>query len=101
MTADAPMERLQVDLVDFSSKKSRSQGKTYSYILSALDVFSRYLFLQPLAGKESVAVADVLKRIFQVFGYPSVVQTDKGSEFKGRIWYMFGLCFLRQGYRSF
>ena len=82
--AEAPMERLQVDLVDFTSFKSRHCGKTYSYVLAALDVFSRFLFLSPLVKKEPTEIAPHLEKLFQVFGRPIYVQTDKGSEFKGK-----------------
>ena len=83
VTASAPMEHLQVDLVDFSSCKSKCSGKTYSYVLASLDVFSRFLFLSPLVKKESAEVALHLKQLFSVFGPPQIVQTDRGSEFKG------------------
>jgi len=82
--AKEPFEILQVDLVDFSSLVSKKDRKQYSYVLSALDVFSRYIFLRPLVSKDSEEVATVLRNIFTVFGYPGRVQTDQGSEFKGR-----------------
>lgn len=84
VTADLPMERLQVDLVDFTSAKSRSGGKVYAYVFSALDVFSRFLFLSPLTNKESAEIVIQLEKIFHVFGRPTYVQTDQGSEFKGK-----------------
>ena len=81
--ASRPFERLQIDLVDFSNFKSCRNGKTYSFVLAVLDVFSRYLFLSPLVKKETSAVALEIKDIFHIFGYPEEIQTDKGSEFKG------------------
>lgn len=91
------MERLQVDLVDFSSFKSRANGKTFSYVLSSLDVFSRFIFLSPLVKKDSAEIVIHLKKIFQIFGSPVVVQTDQGSEFKGKFLY---IC-LREKYSIF
>ena len=85
VTANEPMEQLQVDLVDFSSCKSKSNRVTYSYISACLDVFSRFLFLKPLANKESSGIAQHLKTIFLQFGKPCTVQTDQGSEFKGKL----------------
>lgn len=83
VTADSPMERLQVDLVDFTSSMSHSNGIIYSYVFAALDVFSHFLFLSPLANKESAKIVGQLQNIFRVFGLPRFVQTDQGSEFKG------------------
>lgn len=79
----APFERIQIDLVDFSKNPSYSNGKHYHYILSVLDVFSRFLFLQPLEKKESSSVACVLMNLFYTFGYPEEIQSDQGGEFKG------------------
>jgi len=84
VTASSPMERLQVDLVDFSSFKSRANGKTFSYVLSSLDVFSRFIFLSPLVKKDSAEIVFHLRKIFRIFGCPVTIQTDQGSEFKGR-----------------
>jgi hypothetical protein len=82
--AEKPFNLLQVDLVDFSSFTSRSNKKTFSYVLAVLDVFSRFLFPRPLVSKEASEVALHLDMIFKVFGYPARVQTDQGSEFKGK-----------------
>ena len=57
-------------------------GNVYRYILSVLDVFSRFVFLIPLKNKESSEVAQYLS-IFNVFGKPKLLQTDGGSEFIG------------------
>ena len=79
-----PMDISQIDLVDFTNLKSRSNGKTYSYVLAMLDVFSRFLTFRPLVRKEPKEIVPHLKSIFEVFGLPKKVQTDKGSEFKGK-----------------
>lgn len=77
------MERVQADLVDFSKKKSVNHGKTYSYVLAVIDVFSRYLWLWPQVTKESKEIVPHLEKLFNVFGRPKITQTDQGSEFKG------------------
>ena len=76
----------QVDLVDFSLCKSKSNLITYFYVVACLDLFSRFVFLKPLVNKESsVIAAKHLKTIFLQFGKPCTVQTDQGSEFKGKL----------------
>uniref|UniRef100_A0A7M5XDJ8 Integrase catalytic domain-containing protein n=1 Tax=Clytia hemisphaerica TaxID=252671 RepID=A0A7M5XDJ8_9CNID len=83
--AEMPMEVIQIDLVDFTNFKSKSNGKTYSYVLAMLDVFSRFLVLRPLIKKEAKEIAPHIESIFNIFGIPKKVQTDKGSEFKGEV----------------
>lgn len=80
-------EIIQVDLVDFKSYRSTSKNKRYVYVLSVIDVFSRFLMLRPLTKKESASVAYELESIFQTFGNPKIIQTDQGSEFKGKTYY--------------
>ena len=83
--AKEPYESVQVDLVDFSKFQSTSSNKRYSFVLAVLDVFSRFVVLRPLVSKQASEVASHLESIFQIFGYPSRVQTDQGSEFKGNL----------------
>ena len=58
------------------------KGKTYQYILTVQDVFSRYLWLRPLTGKSSKLVARELKKLYTEVGRPRVIQSDNGGEFK-------------------
>ena len=58
------------------------KGKTYQYILTVQDVFSRYLWLRPLTGKSSKLVARELKKLYTEVGPPRVIQSDNGGEFK-------------------
>ena len=47
--AKQQMERCQIDLIVFEKKPSKDEnGNMYKYVLSCLDVFSRYIFLQRL-----------------------------------------------------
>ena len=50
----------QIDLADMRSMAVSTNGTQYNYVLSVLDVFSRYLWLRPLSGKNS---AEVLKNL--------------------------------------
>ena len=43
----------QIDLVDMRSMAVTKNGVEYNYILSLLDVFSRFLELRPLSSKDS------------------------------------------------
>ena len=82
--------RHQVDLMDLGKRGSvEFKGIVYRYVLSVMDVFSRFIWLRPLARKTSKAVAAELKAIYRENGLPIVLQSDQGSEFKGAVK---GLC---------
>ena len=79
------MDVCQTDLVIMEKHPpKRYSNKTYFYILTVMDVFSRYIFLKPLQSKESVEVASHLREIFFNIGVPNVTQCNGGSEFKVR-----------------
>ena len=44
-------ERCQIDLMDVRQKAAFHLGETYHYILSVIDIYSRYTFLRPLQIK--------------------------------------------------
>ena len=78
-------ERNQIDLVNMSSIAITIEDKTYKYILSVIDIFSRYLHLRPLESKDSYGIAQALVEIYNDHGTPEIIQSDQGSEFKGTV----------------
>ncbi|XP_049926648.1 uncharacterized protein LOC126406426 [Epinephelus moara] len=58
---------------------------TYRYILTVIDVFSRYVWLRPLKGKHSAEISRHLEDIYNEHGPPKVLQHDQGKEFKGAV----------------
>ena len=63
-------------------------GNTYKYILTGIDVASRYKVARPLRTKKSSEVAFVLDEIYEkggAFKYPKAFQCDNGSEFKNEV----------------
>lgn len=85
MLTTTVFERLQVDLIDMQKEAVVRDGIKYSYILSAMDYCSRFTFLRPLAKKTPAGVIRCLQEIFLEHGYPSIVQCDNGTEFKGDV----------------
>ena len=83
VTSSSPMNRHQIDLVDMRSLVVNKNGEQYSYILSVIDVFSRFLWLRPLQDKTAQKVCNKITEIYSEFGQPKSVQCDQGSEFKG------------------
>jgi len=69
VVANGPLEHVQVDLVDFLSFAEYNDG--YSYILTMIDVFSRYVWAIPLQDKEGSTIHRELVKVFMSFGPPS------------------------------
>ena len=67
------------------SQQVEYQGRIYRYILSILDVFSRYHWLPPLTSKHATKVAIKFKKIYEVHGTPENPQRDRGKEFYGAV----------------
>lgn len=75
-------DRHQVDLVSIASTPATIDGDTYKYVMSVIDIFSRFVFLGPLQTKESSEVAENLLDIYNEHGPPEILQSDQGTEFK-------------------
>ena len=81
-----PNEQHQFDLLYIP--RNVFEGITYKYILTGIDVASRYKVARPLRTKKSSEVVFVLEAIYKkgsVFKYPRVFQCDNGPEFKNEV----------------
>ena len=76
------MEQVQIDLINLSSQSVEYEGKVYRYVLSVMNVFSRFHWLSPLQRKYPHHVAEQLFKTFSEHGPPDRVQSDNGGEFK-------------------
>lgn len=74
--AFSPMDHVLVDLLGPLPESSGCR-----YILVAIDVFSRFIFLRALDDKTPDSTAKALYSIFCSFGHPKILQTDNGGEF--------------------
>lgn len=72
-------DTFQMDLVDVSSIASFNDR--YKFILSCIDVFSKYAWAVPLKNKSSDSVLEAVKKIFASGRIPQRIQTDQGKEF--------------------
>ncbi len=77
VSSPEPMHRIQCDLVNLGTRQSPR------LVLSVLDVFSRFLWMEPIKSKSSQEVASKLEDIFYNFGAPKILQCDNGGEFRG------------------
>ena len=79
-------ERVQIDLMSMADVPCPDgDGNVHQWILSCIDVCSRYLVLRPLHSKDTSVVSMHLLQIFCDFGTPTIVQSDRGSEFLGAV----------------
>ena len=67
------------DLVDM--QKLSRDNKGYKYLLTVIDVFSKYGWIQPLKNKTGVEVENAFKNIFAEGRVPEKLWVDKGKEF--------------------
>jgi hypothetical protein len=82
---NAPGEQIQADLMDVSSHAEDNDGT--KFLLTAIDVFSRFAWAIPIKNKTGLEVARALELILKepVMGKKRtyrLLQTDKGKEFK-------------------
>ena len=75
-------EQWQADLADMIRIKRYNGG--HQYILTVIDIFSRYAWARPLKTKRGEEVAKAFKSIFDEGRIPKRIQTDQGKEFENR-----------------
>ena len=68
----------QADLIDMSDFSHSNTG--YKYVLVVIDVFSKFVKVEPLKNKEGKTVATAYNNLLSGFT-PKVLETDRGSEF--------------------
>ena len=75
-------QQWQADLAEVILIADKNQG--YRYILTVIDIFSRYAWARPLKSKRGEEVAAAFRDIFREGRIPQRVQTDQGKEFENR-----------------
>lgn len=76
-------QQWQADLIDVSKLKKDNDG--YTFLLTVIDVFSKYAWVVPLSNKTGATIIRAFELIFTQGGRkPLRLQTDKGSEFLNR-----------------
>jgi len=71
----------QADLMDVSNTASSNKG--VKFLLTVIDVVSKFAFVRPLTGKDSAQVANAFKDIISGDRKPIKLNTDRGREFLG------------------
>ena len=81
-----PNEQHQFDILHMPH--NLFERNTYKYILTGIDIASRYKVARPLQTKKSSEVAFLLEAIYKkggAFKYPKAFPCDNGSEFKNEV----------------
>ena len=81
--ASRVFEKVQVDLISMKNNIVEYNGKNYRYILSLIDVLSRYTICKPLLNKSGREVRKAMEEIIFEHGCPNTLQCDDGTEFQG------------------
>lgn len=71
-------DQWQADLVDM--QKYKSENKNINYILTVIDLFSKYAWATPIKKKTGNDIAEAFQNIFME-RIPRKIHTDKGLEF--------------------
>lgn len=82
----------QLDLVDISRYKNNNKGN--KFLLTCIDVFSKYAFVQMIKSKSGQNVTEAFEAILKEGRRPKTIQTDKGKEFINNT---FQNCLMRNG----
>jgi hypothetical protein len=69
--------------------KHKKQNKGFAYILTAIDVLSRYGFAIPVKDKSANEMIRAFSEIFRTGRKPKYIQTDSGKEFFNKKFHSF------------
>jgi transposase InsO family protein len=75
-------DQFQIDLCDMRALSKQNDG--YAYILTCIDVFSKYAWAIPLKCKKPGDAAQAFLKILSMGRKPMYVQSDEGKEFLGK-----------------
>jgi transposase InsO family protein len=80
-------EQWQADLADMKSLSRHNLG--YKYILTMIDVFSKYGFAKPIKNKTPKEIIRAFQEVFSSGFKPLTLQTDRGTEFVNQSFHKF------------
>lgn len=73
------MERLVIDLINFSAYEEQNDG--YGYLLTVIDAFSKFGWSFPISSKSAKNVANALSKLFYEHMAPSILHSNNATEF--------------------
>ena len=83
INSPGPWETVRIDIAG----PLPVNGKSNRYIVTMMDVYSRYLIATPVRNHRASAVSRCLyESVVAYFGAPRSILSDRGTEFTGMIW---------------
>ena len=79
--------QFQADLVDVQNLSRFNKG--YKYLLTCIDIFSKYAWVMPLKTKQGQELVKAFQTILSSGRKPNKLQTDQGTEFLNRVFQKF------------
>ena len=79
--------QFQADLVDVQNLSRFNKG--YKYLLTCIDIFSKYAWVVPLKTKQGQELVKAFQTILSSGRKPNKLQTDQGTEFLNRVFQKF------------
>ncbi|XP_033726786.1 uncharacterized protein LOC117316354 [Pecten maximus] len=73
-------EEFQGDLLDV--RNLAEHNDKVQYLIMVIDIFSKFLWVQPLLNKRSKSIIAALKLVFKNWRIPEKFYTDKGNDIK-------------------
>ena len=77
------LRHVEIDLIDFRNLPYAC-NPSHKWVLHVVDHFSKFSWLYPLYSKETDQVIPLLQQQFFSFGFPDILHSDNGREFKNR-----------------
>ena len=74
-------EIVQLDLIDMSNISSTNNN--VHFLLTCIDVFSRFVYIVPLKNKTSSSVCEAMNEILKLTK-PKIINCDNGTEFTNK-----------------
>ena len=75
-------EQWTADLIEVINISKQNKG--YKYLLTVVDVFSKYVWVEPIKNKTGQAVREAFEKILKQGRKPIHLQTDDGREFSNK-----------------
>ena len=83
INSSGPWETVSIDIVG----PLPVDGKSHRYIVTMMDVYSRYLIATPVKNHTASTVSRCLyESVVAYFGAPRSILSDRGTEFTGLVW---------------
>ena len=85
--ANRPLQQIEIDLIDMTSKASENDG--YRYAVSGVDIFSKYGWAMPIKTKQPHDVLIGLKEVLDKIGIPEILYSDSEGSFNSTVFVRF------------